>query len=53
MYKIEKIKMLEIETKLNENYKKGWEFVCFISWFGKQSILSNYQQILFKKMKGG
>ena len=51
MYKM--IKSKDIEKDLNEQYKAGWSFVCFVSFFGNRSILSSYQQILLKKMKGG
>jgi len=50
-YKI--IKSSDIEKDINDMDKEGYDFVCFISWFGNQSILSTKHQILFKKRKGG
>jgi len=46
-YKI--IKSSDIEEDLNTMDKKGYDFVCFVGFFGNRSILSSYQQILFKK----
>jgi len=39
----------EIETQLNDNYKKGWEFVCFLPML-TYGMLRN-QRILFKRLK--
>jgi len=48
-----KIKSSNIEKDINDMDKEGYDFVCFVGWFGNQSILSTKHQILFKKRKGG
>lgn len=49
-YKIIKVMIKEVEKVINEQYKQGYEFVCFVPL---DISVFRQQQILFKKMKRG